>query len=418
MNRFRLNFLAKFVLITAVLAVVMSFSMSSFLIERHRQGLRIEQSVTAAGQVSAVLTKPLADFAGAAPARGLAGVRVAASAALQIDNVAAVVVYGRDGRAIYPPSAPPRIAEVRKTLDTSNLWTSGDGGIAGASEVEYLPLFVDRGAYVVAIGLYDVGMNAQMRSESRDVIEATVASLSILFLSLCFLALGASREIERSRRQANRTFSQTLGVLAATIDRRDPYTAGHSRRVADYSRAVAERLALRDEEQNAIEHAALLHDIGKIGIPDAILLKPAGLDDAEFAVMREHPAIGAAILGGIDALEGVTLCVLHHHERIDGAGYPAGLAGDQIPLGARIIAVAEAFDAMTTDRPYRRALSITAATEELERSAGRQFDQRCAGALLELVAEGAIVPPAATAGAELSPSGQRNRLQSTLQGIT
>jgi putative nucleotidyltransferase with HDIG domain len=415
-RRFRLTFLAKFGLVTSVLAVILSFSMSAYLISRHRAGMQLDESITAAGQVSAILTQPLSDFTAAGKKRGLPALRVATEATLQMNNVAGVVIYGSDGRAIYPSSAPARLADVRKTLKLSDLWISHSGSVAGASTVEFVPLLVNNAAYVVAIQLYDVATNAQMRSESRDVIEATVAALSILLFSLGLLAAGASREIERRRRQSEQTFSETLGVLAETIDCRDPYTAGHSRRVADYSLVMAKRLGLSSQEQNTIESSALLHDIGKIGIPDAVLLKPDRLDDDEFAIMREHPKIGAEILARIASMEDVTRCVLHHHERFDGRGYPGGLSGDDIPFGSRIICVADAFDAMTTDRPYRRGLSVAVATATLREGAGSQFDRRCVVTFLELVAEGAIAPPMVQPGA-VPQFGQRKRVNPTLQRV-
>ncbi len=415
-RRFRLTFLAKFGLVTSVLAVILSFSMSAYLIARHRAGMQLDESVTAAGQVSAILTQPLSDFNAAGKKRGLPELRVATEASLQMNNVAGVVIYGSDGRAIYPTSAPARLADVRKTLKLSDLWISRSGTAAGASTVEFVPLLVDNSAYVIAIELYDVATNAQMRSESRDVIEATVAALSILLLSLGLLAAGASREIERRRRESERTFSETLGVLADTIDCRDPYTAGHSRRVADYSLMMAKRLDLSAQAQNTIESGALLHDIGKIGIPDAVLLKPDRLDEDEFAIMREHPRIGAEILARIASMEDVTLCVLHHHERFDGRGYPGSLSGNDIPFGARIICVADAFDAMTTDRPYRRGLSVAVATATLRDGAGSQFDRRCVATLLQLVAEGAIVPPPVLPDAN-PQFGQRKRAHSMLQSV-
>ncbi len=144
----------------------------------------------------------------------------------------------------------------------------------------------------------------------------------------------------------------------------------------------------------------MLHDIGKIGIPDAVLFKPAHLDDDERRIISAHPVIGARLLGGISAMGDVVPCVLHHHEKLDGTGYPDKLSGEDIPLGARVIAVADTFDAMTTDRPYRRALSSDTAISELVRVAGTQLDERLVIAFAELVLNGAIVPPPSLAEME------------------
>jgi putative nucleotidyltransferase with HDIG domain len=193
---------------------------------------------------------------------------------------------------------------------------------------------------------------------------------------------------------ADVTFTQTMSGLAAIVDKRDPYTAGHSQRVAAYAKRLATALKLDRETIKTIENAALLHDLGKIGIPDAVLLKPSKFDDRERAIIKFHPDIAAEILGGVDAMRDVVPCIIHHHERWDGEGYPRRLAAEKIPLGARIICVADAYDAMTTDRPYRRALSVDVARTELLKMAGTQFDERCVRGFVALIDRGAVVPPA------------------------
>jgi len=191
-----------------------------------------------------------------------------------------------------------------------------------------------------------------------------VAVFLCLFVAL---VVGAARETERRRRAAQHAFFQTLTTLAETIDLRDPYTAGHSRRVAAYSRVLAIDLGLPPDVVRTIEHAALLHDIGKVGVPDAVLFKNGPLDDEERLLIRGHPVIGARLLADVPAMCDIHPCILHHHERYDGRGYPDGLAGMEIPLGARIIAVTDAFDAMTSDRPYRVGLVAEDAIVELLR---------------------------------------------------
>jgi putative nucleotidyltransferase with HDIG domain len=191
-------------------------------------------------------------------------------------------------------------------------------------------------------------------------------------------------------------------VLAETLELRDPYTAGHSRRVAEYSQELARAISLSTRDIDIIGHAAMLHDLGKIGIPDAVLLSQHKLDSRERAIISRHPVLGAQIIGGIASMEDVVPCVMHHHERIDGTGYPGRLVADAIPLGARVIAVADAFDAMTTDRPYRRALSIDAAVIEMQRTAGTQLDPNLVRVFIEIVRAGKILPPPPAAdGAEL-----------------
>ncbi len=164
----------------------------------------------------------------------------------------------------------------------------------------------------------------------------------------------------------------------------DAAFAAHSNRVTDLALRLADAVGAGDDVKRAIEVGGPLHDIGKLGIPDAILTKPGRLEPEEIAEIRKHPAAGARMLGGIESLRHGLACVLHHHERWDGTGYPAGLAASAIPFEARIVAVADAYDAMISDRPYRSALDREEALAEVERCRGTQFDPRVAGALLEL----------------------------------
>jgi putative nucleotidyltransferase with HDIG domain len=179
----------------------------------------------------------------------------------------------------------------------------------------------------------------------------------------------------------------TVRSLAAAVDAKDTYTRGHSDRVATYSTAIAEGMGLSHEQRIALEMAAYLHDIGKIGVAEDILLKPGKLDDAEMAQMRHHPLIGANILKPVTFPWAITPVVRHHHEHFDGSGYPAGLRGEEIPLLARILTVADSYEAMTADRPYRQGRNTAAAIEELERCAGTQFDPRVVAAFTEVLSE-------------------------------
>ncbi|HEY6052503.1 MAG TPA: HD-GYP domain-containing protein [Gaiellaceae bacterium] len=187
----------------------------------------------------------------------------------------------------------------------------------------------------------------------------------------------------------------SLIALSAAIERRDPYTLGHSARVTAIAQALAERLRCGRAQLEALALGGPLHDIGKLTIPDDVLLKPGRLDERELAQIREHPAAGARMLLGVKALEPALPCVLHHHERWDGGGYPSGLAGTAIPWEARILAVADAFDAMTSTRPYRPALPVDAALAEVARCAGTQFDPEPAYALVDAWTCGAIAAHAA-----------------------
>ena len=193
-------------------------------------------------------------------------------------------------------------------------------------------------------------------------------------------------EVSRALEHLQSTYSQTLWTLVAALDAREHETGDHSQRVVRYTLGIARRMRVPAPELPDLGRGALLHDIGKIGVPDAILLKDGKLDEAEWAVMRKHPQIGFSILRSIDFLARPAEMVLSHQERYDGSGYPRGLAGQAIPLSARIFALADTYDAMTSNRPYRNAASPEVARSEIERNVGTQFDPACAAAFLSLSA--------------------------------
>jgi HD-GYP domain-containing protein (c-di-GMP phosphodiesterase class II) len=197
-------------------------------------------------------------------------------------------------------------------------------------------------------------------------------------LVLPFLALPAVlvHQSVRQTVQLRVDTHEALASLVEVMELRDPYTAGHSRRVAALARMLAERLSLTAEEADLIEQAGRVHDIGKAGIDSVILSKPGKLEDHEWEQMKSHPVHGANVVARFAAYQHAARIVRHHHEALDGTGYPDGLTGEDIPLGARIIAVADTFDALTTNRPYRDALSIETAINILEQGAGRQWDAR------------------------------------------
>jgi HD-GYP domain-containing protein (c-di-GMP phosphodiesterase class II) len=168
-------------------------------------------------------------------------------------------------------------------------------------------------------------------------------------------------------------YTCTITALATAIDAKDPYTRGHSQRVMDYALLAGTYLAISNEDIETLEYAGILHDVGKIAIDSQILNKPGALSPAEWAIIREHPTIGANILKEIPFLEKASELVLCHHERYNGEGYPNGLKGEDIPIGARLIAVADAFDTMTTDRAYRPAMPVEYAVKELHNCSGSQF---------------------------------------------
>ncbi|MBZ5565439.1 MAG: response regulator [Acidobacteriia bacterium] len=193
-----------------------------------------------------------------------------------------------------------------------------------------------------------------------------------------------TRQLQAAMKRIEQTYDDTLEALAAALDLRDNETAGHSRRVTSYCMEIARLLNCSDAELRVIQRGAYLHDIGKIGIPDSILLKPGKLTEAERTVMETHVRIGYELVCRIAFLAAAAEIILTHQERFDGTGYPQGLVGEEIPLGARIFSVADTLDAMTSDRPYRRALSYATARAEIIRESGRQFDPRVVQAFLSI----------------------------------
>lgn len=166
----------------------------------------------------------------------------------------------------------------------------------------------------------------------------------------------------------------TVRAMVAAIEAKDPYTSGHSWRVSEYALFLGRGAGLSEEELIWLELGALLHDVGKIGVPDAVLTKPDKLSAEEYELMKKHPVISAVILNHIEWLRDVVPIVKYHQERMDGLGYPEGLRGEKIPKLARMVYVVDSFDAMTSDRPYRKAMSAQEAFMELERNQGKQFD--------------------------------------------
>jgi putative nucleotidyltransferase with HDIG domain len=210
-------------------------------------------------------------------------------------------------------------------------------------------------------------------------------------LELASVTIGEQNvQLEATAEVVVQRSTAALEALSATVDARDAYTAGHSRRVRDVAVVIGAELGLMNHELEGLAQSALLHDIGKIGIPDAVLLKEGPLGPAEWLVMKSHPEEGARIIERLGYLDEVVPAIRHHHERLDGRGYPAGLRGDEVPLAARIIHVADALDAMVTKRVYRDAMSFGDALEEIRDGSGNDFCPRCVEAVERTVTAGTL----------------------------
>jgi HD-GYP domain-containing protein (c-di-GMP phosphodiesterase class II) len=201
-------------------------------------------------------------------------------------------------------------------------------------------------------------------------------------------SLRYAEDVRRLYHQLRRSIWQSLLGLANALEAKDLYTRGHAERVGGWSRRLATALERPRDEVDMIMQAGLLHDIGKIGVPEAVLRKRGPLDPEEWALMRQHPSIGAQIVAPFEFFTGGALVIRHHHERWDGSGYPDALSGTAIPLGARIVAVADVFDALTSERPYRGALLADTALAFLADEAGRTLDPDVVAALIDLARAG------------------------------
>jgi len=212
--------------------------------------------------------------------------------------------------------------------------------------------------------------------------------VGIFGILLFFLPLLLARRSFELYTKMRKVYLETIRALAAAIDAKDPYTKGHSERVAETSVALAQELNLSDQDIENIEYTALLHDIGKIGIADNILGKESKLTNKEFDKIKEHTIMGANIIEPVDFLKNSYKAIYHHHERYNGDGYPDGLKSEDIPLSARIIAVADAYDAMNSDRPYRKKLTKDKILKELKGQSGKQFDPEVVKALISVLDRG------------------------------
>ena len=194
-----------------------------------------------------------------------------------------------------------------------------------------------------------------------------------------------NNELSDAKEQLEKAYLESIETLRYTVEAKDPYTRGHSDRVSEFSVLIGKKLGLSDDELKTLRIGGLFHDIGKIGIPDSILLKESKLSDDEYSEIKHHPSIGAHILSNATIFADIIPIVKYHHERYDGRGYPENLKGEDIPLLARITAVADAFDAMSSRRTYRNSLDISVIIEEFRKNRGSQFDPRLADIFLEIL---------------------------------
>ena len=227
-------------------------------------------------------------------------------------------------------------------------------------------------------------------SEPLFWIALIAIAVWMIVLIIFLITAAQARKYDERHKRDNIIINESIETFTGFIDAKDPYTNGHSKRVAIYTRKIAEEMGYEGEELDRIYYMALLHDCGKIGVPDNILGKPGRLTDEEFDVIKSHTVHGGEILDSFKSLEKAGEGALYHHERYDGRGYPEGKAGEDIPLIARIICVADSFDAMNTNRVYRKRLSRETIINEIETNKGTQFDPKIADIMLRLIKDGEI----------------------------
>ena len=229
-----------------------------------------------------------------------------------------------------------------------------------------------------------------LTSEPLLWVAAVCALIWLIGLIIHLITAAQIKKYNERHERDNVIINESIETFTGFIDAKDPYTNGHSKRVATYTKQIAAEMGYKGEELERIYYVALLHDCGKIGVPDNILGKPGRLTDEEFEIIKSHTTRGGEILSSFKSLEGVGEGALYHHERYDGKGYPQGKAGTDIPLIARIICVADSFDAMNTNRVYRKKLTMDDIIAEIENNKGKQFDPAIADVMLRLLREGKI----------------------------
>jgi HD-GYP domain-containing protein (c-di-GMP phosphodiesterase class II) len=257
-------------------------------------------------------------------------------------------------------------------------------GFIGAKRLTQPVRELAAGAHRIAGGDFSQRITIRSRTELGD--------LGTSFNIMTDQVESFINDLQRAADENRELFIGTVKALAAAIDGKDPYTRGHSERVSRISVAIAQRLELPEQEIENIRVSALLHDVGKIGIDDNILKKPAALTPDEFEIMKQHPQKGFKIMSQIPAMKEFLPGMYMHHEMVDGNGYPQGLKGDEIPMQARIVAVADTFDAMTTDRPYQKAMKFDDALGLIKKFVGTRYDEGVVSALMEACASGQISP--------------------------
>ncbi len=403
--RFRPSLLVRFTLLGLLMTLFIAAGFGWLMSRRMVADALDDATMQAAHTVMAVITPQVRpeDFSAptlatiAAWGRRLSGIlRTDDIVRVKVWNVLGQVVYSDDpgliGR-VFPLAGEDELrsalgGHVARDLSSLGKAENANERMYGRLMEIYVPVVLPGSPRV--IGAYEVyrpvaPLEARIGAIRRFVWGGSAAAFGLLYAALFVLVSGASRRLLRQEERLRAAFVGTAQALARAVDFKDSPTGDHSLHAAEYAVATAQRLGFQGEAVEDIRMAAYLHDIGKIGVSDVILRKPGPLTPEEWVEMRRHATIGAQILDPVPLAQSIKLAVKHNHERWDGDGYPDRLQGDDIPLAARILIVADAYEAMTTDRPYRRAIGHAAAVAELRRCAGGQFDPQVVDAFLEAI---------------------------------
>lgn len=393
----RLTLLQRFTIVSAAIAVGLAVVLSAVTVRAIESSAIKDESQIAAELVLRTISPQLrpADFRGTLPPDRRALLDALFRAHGISDRVLRIRLWRADGRLLYSNVPEPKALETAGAdLSTQNGFTEfieRKGRVENAAPGVvrfFVPLMVaDNPKPLAAFEIfYDLThLHQQLRHIRHTVWTAVPLGFLMLYASVFVLVRRASRRLLQQQADLIAAHLGTYQSLASAIDAKDSYTGDHSTNVADLAARVAQALGLPADMVNEVRVGARLHDLGKIGVPDAILMKPGRLTPQEWAIMRKHAERGFEILQKAPLPDSVKLAVHHSHERWDGAGYPGGLAGEAIPLIARIVAVVDAYEAMTSDRPYRKALPVAEALERLEHDAGSHFDPRVVRVFVELL---------------------------------
>jgi putative nucleotidyltransferase with HDIG domain len=415
-----LTMLRAFLLASAAILAAGAVALSSALSGDLRAAALEDNELDVAAYAEAVLAPAMVRGDQVVVSR--AAVRRLARTVRLPNHVRALSVYARDGRLAFSTAHPNRVGrhrtspELREVVETgapSGAIVDPTGAAPPVVKV-WVPLHSARGRVVGAAEVaLDDSVVTQIIDDARGTVWFAVGIVfGVLWLVLALLVRGASAQLRaqnedlearshdvvESSRELEATLLETIETLNAAVEARDPYTAGHSQRVRRVSLAIGRELRLPARQLGALATAALFHDIGKIGMPDSILTKPEKLDRHEAAIMREHVTRGAEIVSRISSLRDSVPAIRHHHERWDGLGYPDRLSGTEIPVEAAIIAIADSWDAMTTDRPYAVALDVDEAMLQIQAGRGKQFNPAVVDAFLSVARRrpADIMPPEAS----------------------